>query len=153
MSYEFQTQLATRHAVGRLHFEDLKAYRHYARGVVVAEAGSVQVPRQVAFFSPWYPDDVLSEIAENKIVLPWAEKLENEAPDWRVRKLIGEGATKVQIKRLIGGDETPALLFVVTRAANGMLCCQDYPAKHLRKLTGKSDVYCYSAGKSARRTG
>jgi tetratricopeptide (TPR) repeat protein len=137
--FEFQYELSLRFAVGRIHFDEIENYRRYADSVVRVETGENTGPRRAAFFAPRQPDFRAVEIGISNLVEPLLERLEQDKPDWVLSRVIGESATKARLGRLLGGDETPALLFVLSTGVefpngnerqlvdNGAILCQDWP--------------------------
>jgi hypothetical protein len=91
--YRFQYQLEVQYAVGRIHFDTLAEYAQYARSVVMAETGQVTLPRQAAFFGV-QNDDGATNLSTPHLVKPLADLLAQDHPDWSVRTLLNEQATK-----------------------------------------------------------
>jgi hypothetical protein len=137
--YRFQYQLDVQYAVGRLHFETLEEYAQYARSVVDAESGRVHLARQAAFFGVQNPDDRATEFSSQHLVKPLADKLAAAHSDWEIRTLLADKASKPQLGWLIGGKQTPALLFTSSHGMGfpngdphqfphqGALLCQEWP--------------------------
>lgn len=139
ISWEFQYSLAAQYAVGRIHFGQLEEYSQYARSVVAAEQGKVTLCPQVDFFSPQYPGDEFSRLTCEYLVAGLAKSMSEAWPTWHVEALFASDATKEQLTRLLGGDQTPALLFTASHgmefdkddplqlSRQGALVCQDWP--------------------------
>ncbi len=142
--FHFQHQLDVQYAVGRLCFDTPDEYAHYAKSVVDAETGKIVRDRKVALFGVRNPDDEATQMSADLLVQPLAEKLDTpgdgqaSAP-WTVSSAVAEKATKERLGHLLGGDETPALLFTAShgvgfapgdcmqREHQGALLCQDWP--------------------------
>lgn len=135
--YRLQYQLDVQYAVGRIAFDDLDGYARYAASVVVAETGEPPRPRRAAFFGVRRPGDV-TETLHDHLLSPLAEQLERELPEWEMERIGGGEATRGRLGRLLGGDETPALLFTGShglgfershprqQAEQGALVCQEW---------------------------
>lgn len=140
--YRFQYQLDIAYAVGRIHFETLAEYENYARSVVAAETTGQQATpnRKVAFFGARNGADRATQLSSNELVDPLAAVFGQRLQGWQVQTWNGEAATKAQMSRLLGGDETPAFLFSAShgmgfgqvghprqREEQGALICSDWP--------------------------
>ncbi|HSR16314.1 MAG TPA: hypothetical protein VLL51_11205, partial [Gemmatimonadales bacterium] len=137
--YEFQYDLDVQYAVGRLHFERLEEYAQYARSVVTAEGGTFSLPPQAAIFGPRNAENRAMGTVMNYLVRPVSERLPLRQPDWTLEPVLGEGAIKARLGQLLGGAETPTLLFTATYglglpeghdrqlAEQGALLCQEWP--------------------------
>ncbi|MGE3267663.1 MAG: hypothetical protein AB7P40_02875 [Chloroflexota bacterium] len=136
--YEFQTLFDVVYATGRICFDTIEEYAQYAQSVVAAEKGEVKLPRKAAFFGAQNPGDPATRLSSELLVKRLAGLL-GENDDWSVTSVIGEQATKPQLARLLGGEETPALLFTASHGVGfplgdprqlphqGALVCQEWP--------------------------
>lgn len=137
--FHFQYQLDVVRAVGRVHFTTLEEYAQYADSVVAAET-SITRPRRAVFFGVQNDDDPATELSATQLVAPLAKFLGEDQSEWTVDAVVGPGqATKDRLGNLLGGDETPALLFTASHgigfpvddprllAQQGALICQDWP--------------------------
>ena len=137
--FEFQYELSVRYAVGRLDFEDPESYRRYALSVVEAESGKFSLPRQAAVFAPAHPNDPATRLSPRMLAKPLLVRLGRTVLNWTVQGVVKDEARKDRLARLLGGDETPAVLFVAGRAPEfkpgdplqatdqGAILCQDWP--------------------------
>jgi len=152
--YEFQYQLDVQYAVGRLWFDTPEEYAAYARSVIAAEMRPAPASRPVVFFAPRHPDDGMTRLSAEQLVRPLAEKLSGKVNGWTVEALLGEEAGKERLGRLLGGNETPALLFTAghgvcfledderQRELQGALLCQEWPGPRAREI---SEEHYFSA--------
>ncbi|HSF80741.1 MAG TPA: hypothetical protein VLA49_05885 [Anaerolineales bacterium] len=127
--FAFQYQLDVQYAVGRLHFDILEDYAHYARSVVQMESGSNRLPRSLAFFGVRHEADRPTELSASQLVSPLAEQLarEEKKTGWTVQSVVGEAASKQRLAELAAGSDAPALLF---SASHGMGFPADDPRQH-----------------------
>ena len=137
--YRFQYQLDVTYAVGRVHFETLDEYRQYAHNVVQAETNTAPRKRRAAFFGVKNAGDKATQMSADTLVTPLASELKAEKADWEISTILSDDATKVRLKKLMGGDETPSLLFTASHGMSfpnadprqlhhqGALLCQDWP--------------------------
>lgn len=170
--FAFQIQIDVMRGVGRLHFETVGEYASYARSVVEAESGRVKLRRRAVFFGTANPDDQATSLSAQYLVGTVHEKLrqrptftrwvyENDLRrghkvDWSLESIVGEPATKARLTQLLGGAETPALLFTASHGAEfpcgdprqlphqGALVCQDWPGP--RSFSGPVPQDFYLAG-------
>ncbi len=143
--FRFQYQLDVQYAVGRIHFETLDDYARYARSVVAAERGEVKLPRKAVFFGARNMDDAATTRAADELLLPLAHDIQtNErATGWTIETIVGDGAKKERLRSLLGGEETPAMLFTASHGMEfdpgdihqiphqGAILCQDWPGPRL----------------------
>jgi len=153
ISYRFQYQLDVQYAVGRIHFDNLDDYARYARSVVEAEKQELALPRRSAFFGVSNPDDRATNLSTEHLVKPLADYLAQDQPDWQVQAVLEEEATKSRMGDLLGGGDTPALLFSASHGMGfpkdsprqlphqGALLCQDWPGPKDWKGAIKEDFY------------
>ena len=151
--YRFQTQLDVQYAVGRIHFDKAEDYWNYANSVVNAEKKKLALGKTAAFFGAANPDDVATNMSSEQLVKPLAAALAAEQKGWKFNTTAGEKATKANLSTVLGGKETPALLFTASHGMGfpngdalqignqGALLCQDWPGpKAWSKPIGK-DFY------------
>lgn len=156
--YRFQFQLDVQYAVGRLWFDAPQGFANYARSVVAAETGQLQVARQVRFFGVANPDDRATALSSDLLVRPLFKHLSARQPGWDIAALLGDEATKARLGRLLGGDDTPALLFTASHGMEfpigdprqlrhqGALLCQDWPGPKAWQGRGPIPQDHYFAG-------
>jgi len=156
--YRFQSQLDVQYAVGRIHFETVEEYANYARSVVAAEKGGVKLAREMSFFGVANPDDKATQLSAQYLLEPLYQQFQIEESSWRFRTHLREEATKAQLGRLLGGDQTPALLFTGSHGMGfnrgsqrqlphqGALLCQDWPGPNGWKGQGEIPQDHYFAG-------
>ena len=137
--FSFQYQLDVQYAVGRIAFDNLAAYQAYAAAVVTAETGGLRLARKAAFFSAENPDDRATALSSKHLVRPLTDFVRKERPGWELTNVAGADATKARLARMLGGDDTPALLFSATHGVEfppddprhamhqGALLCSDWP--------------------------
>ncbi len=137
--YQFQSQLDVQYAVGRIHFDTLQEYASYASSVAAAESGSLKLPCQASFFGVANPSDKATALSSKYLIEAVYDKFKPELSNWKLNTYLREQATKDQLQRLLGGDQTPALLFSGSHGMSfsmdslrqiphqGALLCQDWP--------------------------
>jgi hypothetical protein len=132
--WSFQQQLAVQYAVGRLCFDTAEEYARYAETVIAAETGRIVLPRRLVLFGTRH--DRATEMMADHLITPLCTALSSACP---VETILAGEATKERLERLLGGDETPALLFTAQHgvgfpagdpqqvARQGALLCQNGP--------------------------
>lgn len=142
--YALQYQLDVQYAVGRIHFESPQQYADYAHAVVTAERANPR-SRRAALVGVANANDRATQLSATRLVQPLFERLtawqaqQDEASRWTVDHHVGDAASKAGFGRLLGGDNTPALLFSASHGLGypngdlrqarhqGALVCQDWP--------------------------
>lgn len=123
--FEFQYNLDVDRATGRLYFDTLDEFENYARSVVAAENGQVARARRATFFGVRNPGDRATELSLTELVEPLAADLlqrqKNGRPEqkrvlgpWQFNSITDGDATRARLSKLLGGEETPALLFTAS---------------------------------------
>lgn len=137
--YQFQYQLDVQYAVGRICFKTAEEYFNYAITVKEVEKGNVKLPRKLSFFGVANEGDRATTLSTDNLITPLFNQLKEEKLDWEITAYVKEAATKAQLVRLLGGEETPALLFTASHGMEfpmgdsrqiphqGALLCQDWP--------------------------
>jgi len=156
--YRFQSQIDVQYAVGRICFETVQEYANYAASVVAAETGKVRLPKKAAFFSAMNADDPATALSTTKLMEPLLAQMQPERQDWQITAHLRANATKAKLANLLGGSETPALLFTASHgvpftlgsgrqlAHQGALLCQDWPGPKQWKGRGVIPQDHYFAG-------
>jgi hypothetical protein len=138
--YRFQYHLDVQHAIGRIHFvdekgaDDLDAYANYAQSVIAAETQAPR-PRRAAFVGVRNPDDKATTLSASELVQPLSDKVAADQPGWQLQTLLGDAAKKEDLRRVLGGEDTPTLLFT---ASHGM----GFPASDARQLPHQGALLC-----------
>ena len=127
ITYEFQHTLDLDRAVGRLYFgksgdpdSDLpEYYERYAQSVIQAECGKLRLPRRTTFFGTAHDDDDSTQRSNAELVTPLLKRLKTDqaVPGWEINRVHPANATKDRLGSLLGGADTPSLLFTATHGA------------------------------------
>ncbi len=144
--FSFQYQLDVQFAVGRLHFPEVEEYDLYSQSLIEIESSPPVRSRSMALFGVANPDDPATRRSCHDLVLPLAAELERSWGDgsmekrpWAFETVTREDATKSRLATLLGGEQTPALLFTASHGVGfsiedsrqlehqGSLLCQDWP--------------------------
>ncbi len=156
--FQFQYELDVQFAVGRIYFDTLDEYAQYARSVALAESETqpVQLARRAVFFgvangvqtqkeldseNPLARVDKATQLSYRSLVQPLYQFATEQSKEngWQVELVAWQDATKARLQRLMGGDQTPALLFTASHGLGfpyghpgqypfqGSLVCQDWP--------------------------
>lgn len=131
--FPFQYQLDVQYAVGRLYFDNVDDYARYAQSVVEAESGRVKRAKRAAFFGVANQDDTATMLSASELIAPLAGLMEKDQPSWKIDSILAADAMKARLAELMGGPDTPALLFT---ASHGMLFRNGSPrqAEHMGAL-------------------
>lgn len=139
ISFSFQDKLDGRYAVGRLCFDRLEDYARYADQVVATEKAAKPHRLRATVFGVSNADDRAMELTCEYLAKRVATNLAAAAKSWAIEKVLGVAATKDRLRRLLGGDQTPDLLFTTCHgmgfdagdprqeAEQGGLVCADWP--------------------------
>jgi len=144
--YAFQYQLDVQYAVGRLWFPTLREYANYAQSVVAAERDGLGRARRLSFFGASSEGDGATQLSSELLVRPLSEQLAGNDKGWEVSTFMAEQATHATLQTLLGGEQTPALLFTASHGAEvpmddpelqrrhqGALVCSDWPGPNAWK--------------------
>jgi hypothetical protein len=116
--YSFQYQIDVQRAVGRIHFDTLDEYQRYAHSVVQAEKGKLSLPPQAAFWATHNNGDEATRRSATYLAEPLAKTFREElAGAWTFDSMPTKEAKKARLKKLLGGPDTPALLFTASHGA------------------------------------
>ncbi|HYO11899.1 MAG TPA: hypothetical protein VE685_01745 [Thermoanaerobaculia bacterium] len=139
--YEFQFELDIHYGVGRIFFDTAADYRRYAESVVAAEDGGVRLPRRLTLFGTRNEGDPATRLTADELIEPLSDDILEEISGWGAETVLGEKARRDLLRRLLGGEETPGLLFAACHGVafphgdprqekrQGALVCQDGPGR------------------------
>lgn len=152
--YRFQYLLDVQFSVGRIYFDTIEEYANYAASVVAAERGHIHSTRRLALFGVQNPDDAATDLSTKHLIHPLQMALAQRVPDWVIESSVGQGqATKEQLSHLLGGSQTPGLLFTASHGMGfpngsprqlkhqGALLCQEWPGPRQWKQAIPEEFY------------
>lgn len=154
--FRFQYQLDVAYAVGRIHFDKVEDYAHYANSVVSAEKKTFKSERTATFFGVRNAGDPATQLSADGLVMPLAQAVEQNLSSWKVNKIIGKEAIKSRLSTLFRAEETLSFLFTASHgmgfangdpkqlAHQGALLCQDWPGP-LEHVGSIPEDYYFSA--------
>lgn len=165
--FDFQSQLDLQYAVGRLHFDTLDEYAAYARSVVAAERGEIRLPRRLGLFGVKNPDDQATTLSEEGLIRGLEKYARGNLSQWALDVRTAEQAKKADLARVLGGADTPAVLFTASHGAGfpngdprqrshqGALVTQDWagPRNHVGPLSDDMMFGAHDLGDAARLAG
>lgn len=137
--YSFQYQIDVQYSVGRIYFSTPQEYAQYAHNVTAVETGNTQLQHTAAFFATQNEGDLATDLSANQLTKPLADYITANKPDWTVKTYLRDQATKEQLRKLLGGTDTPTFLFTASHGMGfpsndarqldqqGALLCQDWP--------------------------
>ena len=142
ISFSFQSNLGAQFAVGRLHFDSLDGYEHYAESVLAAEGKLRPKRRKASFFAVVNEDDDVTKRTAEILTVPLYEN--TKIPGWNNHLIFGKEATRARLQKLLSGPEHPDFLFFSghgqtlpfdhpdQRSLQGALVCREWPGPELQ---------------------
>jgi len=140
--FSFQYELDVQYAVGRIYFSSLADFARYAHSVAEAGSGRVRLPRRAVFFGVANNDDRATHLAAEHLVRPLAEYTADRSQKfnlgWEAQRVEPRDADRQALRALLGGGQTPALLFTASHGIDfryghpdqlryqGAIVCQDW---------------------------
>lgn len=151
--YIFQYELDVQYAVGRIYFNKLEDYARYANSVVEAASGRVRLARKAVFFGVSNPDDIPTQLSAQHLVQPLCTRVNTLSTKrnlgWQTALVAPDQADRQTLQTLLGGSQTPALLFTASHGMRfsyrnpdqyryqGALLCQDWKGPETEPATRK----------------
>ncbi|MCU0896846.1 MAG: hypothetical protein MUC55_05030 [Burkholderiales bacterium] len=138
LPFNVQTQLDLNYSVGRLCFDRAEDYASYAQTVVRAERGAIAREKRLALFGPRNPGDEATEMSADILLATLKKKFAKPGGGWTTAATVADDAKKSALEKLVGGADTPAVLFTAShgvgfpnghkrqRAEQGALLCQEW---------------------------
>jgi hypothetical protein len=105
--------------------------------VVDAEARGIVPTPKAAFFGPANPGDTSTGLSSKHLVQPLYDRLSRRVSGWQFDAILRDGATRTRLLEVMGGDETPDLLFV---ACHGIEYGKDDPEE--RQVLHQGGLLC-----------
>ena len=161
VSFRFQYELDVEYAVGRIAFDSVEEYAHYAQSVVEADGRKIVLPRRATFVAARNHDDRATELSSENLVPPLLNVLGKELNDWSFDRLIGEAATKDALTAMLNAATPPTLLFTASHGMGferddrrqvrhqGSLLCSDCPDIFHGKVDERYYVSAEDVGEGA----
>jgi hypothetical protein len=121
--------------------------------VVETETGNLSLSPSASFFGVCNPGDAATNLSTQDLIKPLSDWVLKEHPNWNVKTILKEEATKARLGQLLGGSETPSLLFTASHGMGfpngdprqlghqGALLCQDWPGKEWGRQPIPEDFY------------
>lgn len=124
ISYSFQHRLDLQYAVGRIHFDRLEDYAHYAESVVRAETTAPRRARRAVLFGPRHAGDEATRLSTDQLLQPLATELAaGRRRRFTIVPVLAGAASKARLTAALGAEERPAFLLT---AAHGL----EFPCHH-----------------------
>ncbi|MCA9709743.1 MAG: hypothetical protein KDK70_28145 [Myxococcales bacterium] len=139
---EFQSQLGLQNAVGRLSFDTPDEYARYAQTVVACERGEIVLPRRMGLFG--VKNDRATNLSAEGLIAgleryvreqPSNPHAKEQLPLWALDVHTEAEATKDRLTQLLGGPQTPAVLFTASHGVG-------FPNGHRRQLPHQGALLC-----------
>ena len=136
----FQFDLSLQYAVGRIDFDTVESYAHYANSVVRAEEQGRPHEMALEIFSMGHPGDAATEIVREQLVEPLHGPLKERFPSKEIRWTDGAAATKAALGEAVREGHA-SMVFTAGHAAlfsegsprqkvcQGALVCADWPGE------------------------
>lgn len=142
ISFRFQSELDVQYAVGRLHLSTPEAYGAYVQALLAAEDAPDDASRRepnLTFFTVRNSGDTATAQTSKDLVAQLEEVLKPSRSSWKMKTVAGASSTRDQLRSLLGGPETPAILFTASHGVGfpfkdprqskeqGALVCAEWP--------------------------
>jgi hypothetical protein len=140
VSFDAQTDIDVRHAVGRLDLEHVDALAEYAEMVVSRQQSGTAAAKRAVVYATRNRGDVSTQRSARHLATPVANAFTAQLPSWHVDRHIGDAATKDALRDILHDGSPPSLLFTAShgvlldsgdeaaqRAGQGALVTQEWP--------------------------